>query len=257
MRPFAAAQDERAPSSPIEKEIALGRSLAAELEAAAGPLDDAVAVAFIEDIVQRLAEASGTKSFFTVRVLDSRDAAAHALPGGFLLVRSGLVVRAETVAEFAAVLAHEIAHIAAGHGLRNASESREPINAASVPLIFLGGWTGACARIAPGSAAPLAWLKAAGRNEDEADLLALSYMEAAGYDPNGLADVYDRLSVEGIPQAARMTSAVRDQAREYASSGRTHVTTSSRFVEVRDRLWKSLARHPIEEAPSLFPPATR
>jgi predicted Zn-dependent protease len=249
LNPLATAQTQ--PSSPTEKEIALGQTLAAELEAEAGPLDDALVVAFVESMTRTLAEASGTQTFLTVRVLDGPEAAAHSLPGGFLLVRSGLVVAVATTAELAGVLAHEIAHIAAGHGKRQAAALPTTRPAGTPPLIYLGGRRGSCTRLSGGSGVPLGFVERAARQEEEADLLALEYLDRAGYDPNGLIEAFDRLSRETTPEAVRMTAGVRGKAREYSPNGRPYITTSSAFNAIRARLPEASTRQRVENAPSL------
>ncbi|MEX2300542.1 MAG: M48 family metalloprotease [Bryobacterales bacterium] len=249
--PLAFAQDAPVPFYSAERKIALGRQLAAEIEAGAGLLDDETAVEFVAGLAGQLARAAGADRL-QIRVLESAEAKTHALPGGFLLVRSGLVVGTETAAELAGILAHNIAHITARHGTRNASGSLGENMLSSVPLMFLGGWNGSCARTA-GSRAPLAWQKVAGGYEEEADLLALGYLDQVGYDPNGLVDGFDRLATEHIPATARMTAAVREKAHEYSASGRTYTTTSSEFVEIRDRLPKPIAGQQNEQTPTLLP----
>jgi predicted Zn-dependent protease len=251
LAPLATAQAPSKPSPPTEKEIALGRALAAEHEAESGRVGDAAVVAFVESITQKLAEASGTQTFLTVQVLDSPEAAAHSLPGGFLLVRAGLVAGVETTAEFAGVLAHEIAHIAAGHGNRQASTPPGHRAARIVPMIYLGGWMGSCARVGERSAVPVAFLARAGRDEEQADLLALEYLDRAGYDPDALVEAFDRLSRQGTPEAARMTSAVRGKAREYSPNGRPYISTSSAFDAIRKQLSESSLQRQSENAPSL------
>ena len=248
--PMAFAQNEAGPFYSAEKEVALGRQLAAEIESKTAPLDDVGAVEFIAGIAGQLAQAAGAERL-QIRVLESPQANAHALPGGFLLVRSGLVVETETAAELAGILAHDIAHITARHGTRSASRSLGANTLSSVPLMFLGGWNGSCART-PGNRAPLAWQNVAGRYEEEADLLALGYLDQAGYDPNGLVDGFDRLGTEQIPATARMTATVREQAQQYSAKGRTYTTTSSEFVEIRGRL-KPIARQQNEQTPTLLP----
>ena len=250
--PGAIAQDAHTSFYPTEKEVALGRSLAAQIEAKTGLLDDPVVVEFVEGITDQLALAAGAEKFLTVGVLDGPEAQTHPLPGGFLLVRSGLVARAETLAEFAAVLAHDIGHIAARHGTRNASEPLGLRSGASVPMIFLGGSTGACSRLVAGASVPVAWRKLAAQHEEEADLLALTYMDKAGYDPNGLADAFDHLAADGMPEAVRVTATVRDKAGEYSAGGRTYIATSSEFIEMRARLAQALPRERVERSRSLL-----
>jgi hypothetical protein len=103
----------------------------------------------------------------------------------------------------------------------------------------------------------VAFLARAGRDEEQADLLALEYLDRAGYDPNGLIEAFDRLSRETTPEAARMTAGVRGKAREYSSNGRPYITTSSAFNAIRARLPESSKRQRVENAPSLRQPVER
>jgi predicted Zn-dependent protease len=59
---------------------------------------------------------------FTIKVLDSEEVNAFALPGGFFFVNSGLILKADSEAELAGVMGHEIAHVAARHGTRSATK---------------------------------------------------------------------------------------------------------------------------------------
>lgn len=245
----ALAQDPEPSFYSPEKEAALGRSLASELEETFGLEDDAAVVELIEDIAGRVAQPGSANTTLTVRVLKNHEPQAHPLPGGYLLVRSGLVAGVETEAELAAVLAHSIGHIVSRHGTRTVSGV---VNMASIPVLFLGGKTGACARISSGSRLPLAWAKIAGQFEGEADLLAIDYLDRAGYDPAGLVDAFDRISVESTPEAARMTAGVRNKAGALSSSGREYVTNSSRFIEVRAQLIRQLAKQMQSQAPTLL-----
>jgi predicted Zn-dependent protease len=255
MGSFALAQDSPPPSPPTEKQIALGRAMAADLETQAAPLDDVVAVEFVEGMARRLADASGTRTFLVVRLLDSPVSAAHALPGGFLLVRSGLLAAVETSAEFAGMLAHQIAHIAAGHGARAGLVPPAGPQGRQLPAVYLGGWMGSCIR-ASGAAGsvPLGLVKQAASWEQEADSLALEYLDKAGYDPVGLVDAFDRLPPEEIPQNARMTTAIRDKARQASSSGRSYLANSSGFIEIRERLLQTFRDRQAEDSPSLRRP---
>src|SRR5438270_13100195 len=125
----------------LEKEIALGKQLAQEVERQAKIVDDPVIAEYVNRVGQNLVRNSDAKVPFTIKVLDSEEVNAFALPGGFFFVNSGLILKAESEAELAGVMAHEIAHVAARHGTKQATKG-EIINLASIPLIFLGGWTG-------------------------------------------------------------------------------------------------------------------
>ncbi len=127
----------------LEKEIALGKQLAQEVERQAKIIDAgsghrrSIAV---NRVGQNLVRNSDAKVPFTIKVLDSEEVNAFALPGGFFFVNSGLILKTETEAELAGVMAHEIAHVAARHGTKQATKG-EIVNLATIPLIFMGGWT--------------------------------------------------------------------------------------------------------------------
>src|ERR1017187_9694342 len=100
----------------LEKEMALGKQLAQEVEREAKLVDDPIPAEFINRLAQNLARNSDIKVPVTAKMIDSDQVNAFALPGGFLFVNTGLVMKAETEAELAGAMAHEIAHIAARHG---------------------------------------------------------------------------------------------------------------------------------------------
>ncbi len=246
----ALAQDPEPHFYSKEKEAALGRFLSRELEGSFGLEDDTAVVELIEDIAGRVAQPGETNTTPTVRVLKNQEPLVHPLPGGYLVVRSGLVAGVETEAELAAVLAHSIGHIVSRHGARSVSGV---IDKASIPVVFLGGWSGACSRVS-GVRFPLAWVKVAAEFEEEADLLAMKYLDLAGYDPSALADAFDRVSAATAPENSLMTAAVRDKAAALSSSGREYVTNSSRFVEVREKLMRQFAQQLQSQAPTLLEP---
>src|SRR2546423_13717465 len=125
----------------IEKEIALGKQLAQEVERQAKIVDDAVVAEYVNRLGQNLVRNSDAKVPFTIKVLDSQDVNAFALPGGFFFVNSGLILKADNESELAGVMAHEIAHVAARHGTREATKA-QLVNYGTIPLIFMGGWAG-------------------------------------------------------------------------------------------------------------------
>src|SRR5579859_4205888 len=142
----------------LEKEIALGKSLAQDVERQAKIISDPVIAEYVNRVGQNLVRNSDAKVPFTIKVIDSEEVNAFALPGGFFFVNSGLILKAENEAELAGVMAHEIAHVAARHGTRQATRG-EIANLATIPLIFMGGWTGYAIRQGAGLAIPLGFLK--------------------------------------------------------------------------------------------------
>src|SRR6201993_3618105 len=142
----------------LEKEIALGKQLAQEVERQAKIIDDPVIAEYVSRVGQNLVRNSDAKVPFTIKVLDSEEVNAFALPGGFFFVNSGLILKAESEAELAGVMAHEIAHVAARHGTRQATRG-EVMNLASIPLIFMGGWAGYGIRQAASVLVPVGFLQ--------------------------------------------------------------------------------------------------
>jgi beta-barrel assembly-enhancing protease len=176
----------------LEKEIALGKQLAQEVERQAKIIDDPIIAEYVNRVGQNLVRNSDAKVPFTIKVLDSEEVNAFALPGGFFFVNSGLMLKAESEAELAGVMAHEIAHVAARHGTKQATKG-EIVNLATIPLIFMGGWTGYAIRQGMGLAIPLGFLKFSQTMESEADYLGLQYLYKSGYDPTAFVDFFEKI----------------------------------------------------------------
>ncbi|HXI38616.1 MAG TPA: M48 family metallopeptidase [Bryobacteraceae bacterium] len=176
----------------IEKEMALGRQLAIEVEREAKMVDDAIVGEYVNRLGQNLARNSDAKMPVTFKIIDSDSVNAFTLPGGHVFVNSGLIRVAETEAELAGAVAHEIAHVAARHLTRQMTRA-EITNLATMPLVFWGGWWGYAARQGSGLGIPLAFLSFSRAFEGEADLLGLEYMFKAGYDPNASIDIFERI----------------------------------------------------------------
>src|SRR5438067_1393547 len=122
----------------IEKEMALGQQLAIEVEKQAKMVDDAIVGEYVNRLGQNLARNSDAKMPITFKIIDSDSVNAFTLPGGHVFVNSGLIRVAETEAELAGAVAHEIAHVAARHITRQETRS-QIVNLATTPLILLGG----------------------------------------------------------------------------------------------------------------------
>src|SRR5271170_4969576 len=166
----------------MEHEIALGKQLAQEVDRVSKFITDPVVTEYVNRVGQNLVRNSDAQVPFSIKVIDSDVVNAFALPGGFFYVNSGLILRADEESELAGVMAHEIAHVAARHGTRNATKG-ELMQLATIPLILLGpgGWTGYAVRQGAGLAIPMGFLAFTRRMEREADYLGLQYMYKAGY----------------------------------------------------------------------------
>ena len=176
----------------IEKEIALGKGLADEVERQAKIIDDPVIAEYVNRLGQNLVRNSDAKVPFTIKVIDTEEVNAFALPGGFFFVNSGLILKADSEAELAGVMAHEIAHVAARHGTRQATRG-EIAQFATIPLVFMGGWTGYGIHQAASVAIPMGFLSFSRGFESEADLLGLEYMYKSGYDPEAFVDFFEKI----------------------------------------------------------------
>ncbi|MBI1791178.1 MAG: M48 family metalloprotease [Acidobacteria bacterium] len=158
-----------------DREYELGKLLASEVARQNRLVDDPVVIEFVQQLGQALARHSALSYPLQIRVIGSPEAKATALPGGFLFVSSGLIRGARSETELAALIAHQIAHIAARHGMRTASRENAP-TAGAIPMILMGGWGGICIRFADGPF-PLGFQAAARANEEEADRLGREYLE--------------------------------------------------------------------------------
>src|ERR1700722_16313836 len=176
----------------IDKEIAMGKQMAAEVQRQAKILDDPTITEYVNRVGQNLVRNSDAKVPFTFQVIDDDTLNAFALPGGFIFVHTGLIHTAETEAEMASAMAHEIAHVAAPHMARQACRA-QIANIATIPLIFLGGLPGYAIRQGAGAAIPMTFLSFSRGFEAEADYLGLQYLYAAGYDPNAAIDMFEKM----------------------------------------------------------------
>ena len=232
----------------LEKEIALGKQLAQEVEREAKIIDDPIIAEYVSRVGQNLVRNSDAKVPFTIKVLDTEEVNAFALPGGFFFVNSGLILKADSESELAGVMAHEIAHVAARHGTRQATRG-EIINIASIPLIFMGGWTGYAIRQGAGLAIPMGFLTFSRGFEREADYLGLQYLYKTGYDPTSFVDFFEKIqSLEKKkpgtmskvfsthPMTDDRIKAAQDEIQKILVSKPEYVVNTSEFNDVKNRL---------------------
>jgi predicted Zn-dependent protease len=176
----------------LEKEIALGKQLAQQVERQSKVINDPIIAEYVNRLGQNLVRNSDAKVPFTIKVVEDPTVNAFALPGGFFFVDSGLILKADTEAELAGVMAHEIAHVAARHGTRQATRG-EIAQLATLPLIFMGGAAAYGIYEASGLLVPMSFLKFSRTFESEADYLGVQYMYKAGYDPTAFVDFFEKI----------------------------------------------------------------
>jgi beta-barrel assembly-enhancing protease len=181
----------------LEHEIALGKQLAQQVDRSAKFIDDPVIIEYVNRVGQNLVRNSDAQVPFTIKVIDSDVVNAFALPGGFFYVNSGLILHADEESELAGVMAHEIAHVCARHGTKNATKG-DIVQLASIPaMIFIPyTWAGYALYQGMNFLIPLTFLKFSRDAEREADYLGLQYMYKTGYDPNSFVSFFEKIEAQ-------------------------------------------------------------
>ena len=234
----------------LEKEIAIGKQLAQEVERQAKIVDDPIIAEYVNRVGQNLVRNSDAKVPFTIKVLDSEEVNAFALPGGFFFVNSGLILKADSESELAGVMAHEIAHVAARHGTRNATRG-ELAQIAMIPVMVMsGGWAGYAIYQGAHLAIPMGFLAFSRANEREADYLGLQYMYKAGYDPTSFVDFFEKIqtlekrkpgTVAKVFSTHPMTDdrikASQNEIQQILVAKPEYVVNTSEFNDVKTRLY--------------------
>ena len=181
----------------LEKQVAMGQQYSQQVEHGVKLVSDPVVTEYVNRIGQNLVRNSDSKVPFTIKVIDTDEINAFALPGGYFYVNSGLILAADNEAELAGVMAHEIAHVAACHVAREQTRSNI-VNLASIPLVFVpGGWAVyEATQIAMGIGVPLAFMKFSRNFESEADFLGMEYMYKTGYDPQSFISFFEKIEAQ-------------------------------------------------------------
>ena len=188
----------------LKREHELGENMASAFDHTTKIVSDPVVSKYVDGLAQKLVRYSDADIPFTVKVIDYGDVPrAYGLPGGFLYVGTALILSADGEAELAAMLAREIAHVAARHATR-ALTRRQLCNIVG-SAAYVAGPAGAGFADVSGLAGPLSTRKFARDSEYEADLLGMEYAYAAGYDPQALVDALEKFHALEIKQKADLT----------------------------------------------------
>lgn len=255
----------------IEKEIALGKQMATQVERQAKIINDPIIAEYVNRIGQNLVRNSDAKVPFTIKVIDSDEVNAFALPGGFFFVNSGLIMKADSEAELAGVMGHEIAHVAARHGTKQATRgelAQIGMLAAAIAVPF--SWTTLAAREGASMMIPVSFLAFSRANERQADHLGLQYMYKAGYDPTAFVDFFEKIETlekrkpgtiskafETHPPTDDRIRAAQEEIEKDLPPRPEYVVNTSEFNAVKARIAMLHGRRKLDAAPGTNRPTLR
>jgi predicted Zn-dependent protease len=244
----------------LDKQVAMGRQYSAQIEHSVKLINDPVVTEYVNRVGQNIVRNSDAKVPFTIKVIDTDEINAFALPGGFFYVNSGLLLAADNEAELAGVMAHEIAHVAACHVAREQTRSNI-VNLASIPLIFVpGGWAVYEAeQVAMGIGVPLAFMKFSRNFESEADFLGMEYMYKAGYDPQSFISFFEKIEAQEKKKPGTLAKAfsshpmtpdrverAQQEMKTVLPARDEYVLNTSEFDQVKGRLASIENKHKVQ-----------
>jgi hypothetical protein len=253
----------------LETEIKMGQQFAMQVEQSVKLVQDPVVTEYVNRIGQNLVRNSDAQVPFTIKVIDSDEVNAFALPGGFFYVNSGLILAADEEAELAGVMAHEISHVCARHGMRQQTRANWA-QIGTIPLIFVGGGIGYGIYEASGLALPLTFMKFQRSFEAEADYLGLQYMYKTGYDPQAFISFFEKLQAKEKKKPGTLAKAfashpqtpdrIEASQREIATilpARAQYIVSTSEFDDVKARLAIIENRHKVIEEKDGSKPSLR
>jgi len=233
-----------------DTEIKMGKMYATEIEKSTRFITDPVITEYVNRVGQNIVKNSDCKVPFTIKVIDSDEINAMALPGGFFYVNSGLILNADEEAELAGVMAHETAHVCAHHAVREQTRMNYA-QLGTIPLIMMTGysWTGYGIYEATQFAVPLTFLKFSRDFEAQADYLGIQYMYRSGYDPQAFIAFFEKVQAlekrkPGLvakafsdhPQTPDRILHSQDEIAKILPARDEYTVTTSEFDDVKARL---------------------
>ncbi|MFI5117142.1 MAG: M48 family metalloprotease [Terriglobales bacterium] len=244
----------------LDKQVAMGRAYSQQVEHTAKMVQDPVVTEYINRLGQNLVRNSDAKVPFIIKVIDTDELNAFALPGGFFYVNSGLILAADNEAELAGVMAHEIGHVAACHAAREQTRSNIA-NLASIGLIFVpGGWAvyeGTQAALSIG--VPAAFMKFSRNFETQADFLGMEYMYKAGYDPQSFISFFEKVEAlekkkpgtlakafASHPMTPDRVEHAQQEMKTVLPARPEYIVDTSEFENVKGRLASLENRHKVQ-----------
>jgi predicted Zn-dependent protease len=243
----------------LERQIALGKQVSQQVETQSKIITDPVVSEYVNRLGQNLVRNSDSQVPFTIKVIDSDDINAFALPGGFFYVNSGLILAADEEAELAGVMAHEISHVAACHAAREATRGNLA-QIMTIPLILIGGPIGYAAYEGAGLAVPLTFLHFSRGFEAQADYLGVQYMYKAGYDPQAFVSFFEKIQAQEKkkpgtiskafsthPQTPDRIQKSQEEIARILPAKAEYIVTTSEFDEVKTRLAAIENKHKLND----------
>jgi predicted Zn-dependent protease len=253
----------------VDRQVALGRSLAQQIDSQVKLINDPVVTEYVNRIGQNLVRNSDAQVPFTIKVIDSDVINAMALPGGFFYVNSGLILAADEEAEMAGAMAHEIAHVAACHMARQLTRD-QLLQMSTIPLIIGGGPIGYGAYQASGLAGALGASKFSREFETEADYLGIQYMYRSGYDPSALVSFFEKIQAMERKKAGTLSKAFdthpqnkvrieksQKEIRKILPAKQQYLVTSSEFDRIKARLAELENKHKLLDEKDSDKPSLR
>jgi predicted Zn-dependent protease len=249
----------------IEKQIALGKRFADQIDHTAKMVQDPVVTEYVNRIGQNIVRNSDTRVPFTIKVIDSDEVNAFALPGGFFFVNSGLILAADNESELAGVMAHEIAHVCACHAARGATRG-EIASLATIPLIFVGGGLGYAVSGIAGLSLPVAFVKFSREFEAQADYLGVEYLYKSGYDPESFVQFFEKIEAmekkkpglldktfENHPPTPDRIEKTQEEIEHILPDRNQYLLDTSEFQTVKSRLALLQNRHKVDDKKEATP----
>ena len=252
-----------------DTEIKMGKSYADEVEKSSKLITDSVVSEYVNRIGQNIVKNSDCKVPFTIKVIDSDEINAFALPGGFFYVNSGLILNADEEAELAGVMAHETAHVCAHHAVREMTRMNYA-QLGTIPLIFIGGWTGYGIYEAASIGIPITFMRFSREFESQADYLGVQYMYRAGYDPQAFITFFEKVQAlekrkpgavakvfADHPQTPDRILHTQEEIARILPARDEYMVTSSEFDEVKARLARIENKRRLTDTKGVTRPSLR
>ena len=252
-----------------ESEIREGKAYSMEIEKSVRFINDPVVTEFVNRVGQNLVKNSDAKVPFTIKVIDDDSINAMALPGGFFYVNSGAILAADEEAELAGVMAHEIAHVAAHHAMREQTRMNYA-QLGTIPLIMIGGYAGYGLYEAANIGIPLTFLQFSRDFERQADYLGLQYMYRAGYDPQAFIAFFEKVqslekhkpgavakAFDTHPQTPDRIDNTQKEIAQILPARDQYLVTTSEFNDVKSRLARIQNKRKLREGPDTKKPTLR